>query len=352
MTTVEYWRKVVIGSQTSVLDVMKVIDRGALRVALVTDEANRLIGVVTDGDIRRGLLNGVNMKDPVERVMAREPTVARATDAEDRVLALMTSKSIDHMPIIDEEGRLIGLKTLRELASREQRKNWVVLMAGGLGSRMGPLTKTCPKPMLKVGTKPILELILESFAAHGFYKFYVSVNYRKEVIQDYFRDGSDWGVDIHYLEEDERRGTAGPLALLPEVPEEPFFVMNGDLLTQINFKNILEFHEEHGSLATLCVRKVEQAIPYGVVHTRQHTLLGIEEKPVQEYFINAGIYLLDPQVVDYIPRNTYFDMPDLFHKVIASGHATAAFPFLDYWMDIGRMADLKQASQDYSEVFS
>ncbi|HIJ85880.1 MAG: Nucleotidyl transferase [Magnetococcales bacterium] len=352
MTAVEYWRRVVIGSQTSVLDVMKVIDRGALRVALVTDESSRLMGVVTDGDIRRGLLSGVNMKDPVEQVMARSPTVARSSDAEERVLALMTSKSIDHMPIVDDEGRLIGLKTLRELASREQRNNWVVLMAGGLGSRMGPLTKSCPKPMLKVGTKPILELILESFAAYGFKQFFFSVNYRKEIIQDYFKDGSAWGVDIQYLEEDDRRGTAGPLSLLPEVPQDPFFVMNGDLLTQINYKNILEFHEEHGSLATLCVRKVEQAIPYGVVHTHQHTLLSIEEKPVQEYFINAGIYLLDPKVMSYIPTNTYFDMPDLFHKVIEHGHATAAFPFLDYWMDIGRMADLKQASRDYPEVFN
>ncbi|MBF0131485.1 MAG: nucleotidyltransferase family protein [Magnetococcales bacterium] len=352
MTAVEYWRKVVIGSQTSVLDVMKVIDRGALRVALVTDESSRLIGVVTDGDIRRGLLSGINMKDPVENVMARTPTVARISDSEDRVLALMTSKSIDHMPVVDEDGHLIGLKTLRELASREQRNNWVVLMAGGLGSRMGPLTKSCPKPMLKVGSKPILELILESFAADGFKQFYFSVNYRKEIIQDYFKDGSDWGVTIQYLEEQDRRGTAGPLALLPEMPEDPFFVMNGDLLTQINYKNILEFHEEHGSLATLCVRKVEQSIPYGVVHTDHHTLLRIEEKPVQEYFINAGIYLLDPKVIDYIPENTYFDMPDLFHRVIAKGHATAAFPFLDYWMDIGRMGDLQQASRDYPEVFS
>lgn len=352
MTTVKYWRQVIIRPQATVLDAMQVIDRGALQVALVVDADSRLMGVVTDGDIRRGLLGGVSLKEPVENIMCHHPTIAKTTDSNEQILSIMANKVIGHIPILDEQGHLVGLKTLQELSQSEQRDNWVVLMAGGLGSRLGPLTRDCPKPLLKVGDKPILELIMESFIAYGFRQFFISVNYRREMIREYFGDGSQWGVDIAYLEESDRRGTAGPLALLPQRPKEPIFVMNGDLLTRINFQNILDFHREHGSLATLCVRKMEQVIPYGVVHTHQHNLLSIEEKPVQEYFVNAGIYLLDPSVLDYIPHGEYFDMPDLFRKVIDHGHSTVAFPFLDYWLDIGRMGDFKQACRDYPEVFS
>ncbi|MBF0127959.1 MAG: NTP transferase domain-containing protein, partial [Magnetococcales bacterium] len=224
--------------------------------------------------------------------------------------------------------------------------------AGGLGSRLAPLTDMIPKPLLKVGSKPILEVILESFIAYGFHRFFLSVNYRKEMIKEYFGDGSGWGVEIDYLEENGRLGTAGSLSLFKERPEKPFFVMNGDLLTRINFQHVLDFHLEHQSRATLCVRKVEQTVPYGVVRLDAHRLVTIEEKPVQEYFVNAGIYLLDPEVLSFIPGGQYFDMPTLFQNIIKRGETTAAFPFLDYWMDIGRMGDFRQACRDYPEVFA
>ena len=204
---------------------------------------------------------------------------------------------------------------------------------------------------MKVGSKPILELILESYIAHGYHNFYVSVNYKKEMIQDYFGDGSDWGVTIRYLEEEERLGTAGSLALLPETPTEPFFVMNGDLLTRINFNDILNFHNEHDSKATLCIRKMEQTIPYGVVETHRHQLVGIEEKPVHSYFVNAGIYLLEPEVLPLLSVSGNYDMPELFQQIVDHGYETAAFPFLDYWLDIGRRGDFHQACQDYPELF-
>lgn len=352
MTITKFWRQVIINQQTTVLDAMQVIDKGSLQVALVTDASSRLLGVVTDGDIRRGLLRGVSFRDSVEQVMCYNPTVAKETDSIDRILSLMASKEIEQVPIVDADGFLVGLKTLEELTHPRPRDNWVILMAGGLGSRLGDLTKSCPKPLLKVGSKPILEVILESFISQGFYKFFLSVNYKKEMIQQHFGDGSRWGVDIQYIEETERRGTAGPLAMLPEVPSKPFFVMNGDLLTRINFHNILDFHNQNASMATLCVRKIEQTIPYGVVHVDKHHLVNIEEKPVQEYFVNAGIYLLDPCVINYVPREKYFDMPDLFRQMIDQGYETTAFPFLDYWLDIGRMSDFKQACQDYPEFFS
>ncbi|MBF0448778.1 MAG: nucleotidyltransferase family protein [Magnetococcales bacterium] len=351
VTSVENWRLVVIQPCATIMDAITVIDKGALRVALVVDEQYHLLGVVTDGDVRRALLSRVDLSESVTQVMCSQPFVAYVSDSHEKIFSLMNAKTIEHIPVLSEDGTLVGLKTLREMARPQTRDNWVVLMAGGLGSRLGPLTKECPKPMLKVGVKPILQLIIESYIAHGYYRFYISVNYKKEIIQNYFGNGSDWGVEIRYLEEEGRLGTAGSLALLPEIPSEPFFVMNGDLLTRINFNDILEFHLEHNSKATLCVRKMEQTIPYGVVQTKQHQLLGIEEKPVQSYFVNAGIYLLDPSVLPFLSGANNFDMPDLFRRVIEKGHETAAFPFLDYWLDIGQRGDFHQACEDVSSVF-
>ncbi|WP_420906588.1 nucleotidyltransferase family protein [Candidatus Magnetaquiglobus chichijimensis] len=348
----ERWRMILVRPDQSILEAVRVIDKGALRLALVTDAAEHLLGVVTDGDVRRALLKRVDMKEPVMTIMNISPTFARPADSRERILAMMHAKRIEHVPIVDDEGRMMGLETMHNLSVPAPRDNWVVLMAGGLGSRLAPLTDVIPKPLLKVGSKPILEVILESFISHGFHRFFLSVNYRREMIKEYFGDGSAWGVEIVYLEENGRLGTAGSLSLFPEKPTQPFFVMNGDLLTRINFNHVLNFHLEHQSRATLCVRKVEQTVPYGVVRLDAHRLVTIEEKPVQEYFVNAGIYLLDPEVLPLIPPNQYFDMPTLFQAIIKQGETTAAFPFLDYWMDIGRMGDFRQACRDYPEVFA
>ncbi|MEO5378967.1 MAG: nucleotidyltransferase family protein [Magnetococcus sp. DMHC-6] len=346
------WQSVLLQPSTPIIEAMGIINNGALRVGLVVDDKNCLVGIVTDGDVRRGLLQKIDIKEPVSRVMNHNPVTAKATDTRERLLNLMGAMHLEHIPLIDHQNHLVGLETLYRLAQTPKRDNLVVIMAGGLGTRLAPLTDHCPKPLLRVGAKPILEVILESFISHGFHRFLFSVNYRKGMIQDHFGDGSDWGVTISYLEENGRLGTAGSLALLPDIPQEPFFVMNGDLLTSIHFGRILDFHMEKKSVATICVRKIQQSIPYGVVRLDSHRLLGIEEKPVQEYFVNAGIYLLDPEVLAFIPPTSgIFDMPFLFQKVIESGLPTAAFPFLDYWLDIGRMGDFHQACKDYPEVF-
>lgn len=351
MSTCKNWRSVLVHPETTLLETIKTLDKGALRIALVVTEDNRLVGVVTDGNIRRGLLNHIGMNEPVKKIMHPNPVTAKASDSREHILSLMGARDIEHIPVLDEAGVIIGLEILHRLTRPEPRDNWVVLMAGGLGSRLGPLTKECPKPLLRVGPKPILEVILESFLEYGFKRFYLSVNYRKNMIQEYFGDGSSWGAEIRYLEEKERLGTAGSLSLLPERPELPFFVMNGDLLTRINFQHILDFHAKHQAHATLCVRRVEQTVPFGVVEMAQHRLVNIEEKPVHNYFVNAGIYLLDPGLLPLIPNNRYLDMPDLFRKAIKNGHETAAFPFLDYWMDIGQMGDFNKACQEYPQVF-
>ncbi|MBF0142929.1 MAG: nucleotidyltransferase family protein [Magnetococcales bacterium] len=348
----DHWRTVLVGPEVPILEAIQVIDRGGLGVALVVDAADRLLGTVTDGDVRRGLLLHLQLDTPVQKVMNRQPTVAREEDTREHILSIMRTRDFDHIPVVDDLGRVVGLKTLRQLARPKRRDNWVVIMAGGLGSRLGPLTEDCPKPLLKVGSKPILETILESFIDHGFHRFFLSVNYKKRMIKEHFGDGNRWGVEIRYLEERERLGTAGSLALLPEVPREPFFVMNGDLLTRIHYPQILEFHQDHGAFATICVRRVEETVPYGVVELDRHQLIDIEEKPVRAYHVNAGIYLLDPVVLPLLPGNhERFDMTDLFRKVIARGWPTAAFPFLDYWLDIGRMPDFHRANLEYPEVF-
>jgi NDP-sugar pyrophosphorylase family protein len=227
----------------------------------------------------------------------------------------------------------------------------VVLMAGGMGRRLHPITCDCPKPLIQVGNKPILETILENFIAHGFRRFYISVNYKAEMIKKHFGDGGRWGVEIRYIDEEFALGTAGPLGCLPERSAAPIIVMNGDILTQVNFHQLLAFHAEHRSKATMCVREYDFQIPYGVINLQHHRLVDIEEKPVQRFFVNAGIYALEPEVISMIPKNKHCDMPGLFKEVLQQGYETAAFPVREYWMDVGRIDDLERAKLEYSEVF-
>lgn len=345
------WKDTLIAPTASILQALEKIDTTALQIALVVGENNSLLGTVTDGDIRRGILKGLPLERPVQEIMHRTPTVARLNDSRENILALMKLKTLSHIPVIDDQNRVVGLEIFAELMQSGERDNWVVLMAGGLGSRLQPLTQQCPKPLIHVGNKPILETILENFLEYGFRRFYFSVNYKAEMIEDYFGDGSRWGAEIHYIHEEKPLGTAGPLGCLPTRPTAPVLVMNGDILTRVNFQQFLDFHEAHRSLATMCVREYEFQVPYGVVRLDQHRVIGIEEKPLQRFFVSAGIYALDPAVLEFIPPNTSFDMPQLFNGIIERQLETAAFPIREYWLDIGRMDDLERAKLEYAEVF-
>jgi NDP-sugar pyrophosphorylase family protein len=220
-------------------------------------------------------------------------------------------------------------------------------MAGGLGERLRPLTDSCPKPMLHVGGKPILENILESFIDQGFCNFFISVNYMAEAIIDYFGDGSCWGVSINYLREDKRLGTAGALSLLPSTPEEPFFVMNGDLLTKIRFDSMLQFHKEHKAAATMAVREYDFQVPYGVVKMNGAQIQSIDEKPIHKFFVSAGIYLLAPEVMAHVPNGQHLDMPNLFEQTSSAGGVATAFPLREYWIDIGRLEEFEKAQNEW-----
>ncbi|MBI3315522.1 MAG: nucleotidyltransferase family protein, partial [Candidatus Omnitrophica bacterium] len=293
------WRKTLVRPSVKIRQVLKTIDEGSFRIALVVDKDRRLLGTVTDGDARRGILRGISLDDRAERVMKKDPVSVRIYEDKARMLRIMREKQVFQMPLLDAEGRVVGLELLDELEEKPQGKeNWVVLMAGGLGSRLKPLTDHCPKPLLRVGKKPLLETILENFVEYGFRKFYFSVHYKDEMVKGHFGDGSDWGVEIRYLHEDERLGTAGGLGLIQERPAKPLIVMNGDLLTKVNFNHLLDFHAEQKAAGTLCLREYDFQVPYGVVRLdSRHGVRGIDEKPVQRFFINAGIYVIEPGVL-------------------------------------------------------
>lgn len=345
------WRSIMVSPDAPILKVIEIIDAGAKQLALVVDGNGRLLGTVTDGDIRRGLLKGRLLNDKVSLVMNSYPTVASPYDSRENILALMKVRQLYQIPVVDEEGRVIHVEMLNDLLRPELKDNWVVLMAGGLGTRLRPLTYDCPKPLLEVGNKPLLETILLNFIDQGFHRFFISINYKAEMIKDYFGDGSRWNVEIRYLHEDQSLGTAGALSLLPEKPAQPIFVMNGDLLTKVNFEQMLDFHITHQAKGTMCVREYDYQIPYGVVNLDKHRLLRIEEKPLQRYFVNAGIYVLDPTVIELIPENNFFDMPSLFEKLMKQQEETIAFPIREYWLDIGRISDFERANVEFAEVF-
>jgi len=345
------WKSILVTPDTPILNVIQIIDRSGFQIALVVDSARRLLGTVTDGDIRRGILKQIPLVDPVERIMFKTPTTGGLHHTREQLLGRMREKGLKHIPIVDDAGRPVGIQSLIELVEPEIRNNFVVLMAGGLGTRLRPLTESCPKSLLKVGGKPVLETIVENFVEFGFKKFYIAVNYKAEMIENYFGDGSRYNIQIAYLHEEKKLGTAGALSLIPQNTRAPIIVMNGDLLTRINFQHLLNFHSEHQATATMCVRDYQIQVPYGVVHADGHLLRTIDEKPIHNFFVNAGIYVLEPHVIDLIPPNTYYDMTALFQDIVTRHLRTVVFPIREYWLDIGRMKDLEQADIDFCDTF-
>ena len=346
------WNNILIDKNTTLLETMKIIDDSSLQFAVVVDDGNYLLGTVTDGDIRRGILRGEGLNVPIKQVMNASPLTATIRYNYSDCLNLLKKHKLKQLPIVDMDNRIVDIIFADEDPAAKSNGNSVILMAGGLGTRLRPLTENVPKPMLNVGNKPILETIIEGFKQHGFTNFILSVNYKKEVIQNYFQDGSALGVSITYIEEDKRMGTAGPLSLLKKKPTSPFFVMNGDLLTKVNFEQLLRFHEDSNAVATMCVREYEYQIPYGVIETDGQQLVSIKEKPLQRSFVNAGIYVLSPEIFDYLPQNKFYDMPDLFKQLIEKQKNVSAFPLREYWLDIGHLADFERADDEYSSYFN
>lgn len=345
------WQRVLITPETCILKAMEIIDQCAIGTVIVVDSEKKLLGIVTDGDVRRGILNKISLDSPVSLIMNHNPKYAYYGEDQTSILNTMKKFSLHHLPIVDESMQIVHIELMDNFIKNPHYDNTVVIMAGGYGTRLRPLTNDCPKPLLKIDNKPMLEIIFDQFINYGFKKFILSLNYRGDMIKNHFGNGQHLGVDITYLEEDTPLGTAGALSLMQETPEKPFIVMNGDIMTQINFQHLLEFHNQHHAAATLCVREYQHTIPYGVVSIEKDRLVALEEKPQQQFYINAGIYVLDPCVLPLITSHVAMDMPELIERLISKNLSTAVFPIREYWLDIGKPDDFKQASKDYRELF-
>ena len=336
---------------STIKDALQTINNGGLQIAIVVDENDSLVGTVTDGDIRRGLLNGLDLNSNINLIVHKSPSIANVGDTKESILKIALAKKLHKIPLIDELGKLVGIEDIEDIIKPVSKTNKVILMVGGLGTRLRPLTQDTPKPMLKVGNKPILQTIVEKFAEYGFVNITMCVNFNADIIEDYFGDGKEFGVNIDYILEQKRMGTAGALSLLKERPNEPFFVMNGDLLTNVNFEHILNYHTLNKATATMCVREYDYEVPYGVVKMNDNKIIEIAEKPVQKFFVSAGIYMLSPEILDLIPQNEFYDMPTLFEKAISKGKNVISFPIHEYWIDIGRLEEYQKANEEYAKIF-
>lgn len=346
------FQKTLLSPSATIRRALEIIDSGNMKIALVADEKHTLLGTLTDGDVRRAILGGRGLDDSIETIYFRTPITCGINDTKEKILQLAIAHKLYQIPVVDAGGRIVGIAEIDELLQPRNRPNKVVLMAGGLGTRLSPLTDTTPKPMLHVGNKPILETIIDNFAKHGYTDIILSVSYKSHIIEEYFGDGAAFGVRIEYVHEAKRMGTAGALTLLRDNLTEPFFVMNGDLLTNINFEHMHDYHLSHQAIATMAVREYDFQVPYGVVNISDGKILSIEEKPIHKFFVSAGIYMLSPQTLEHVPEDEFFDMPTLFEKLISDNYNAISFPIREYWLDIGRISDYERANNEYSGVFS
>ena len=340
-----------IGKEWSLQNAISLMDKSRLGIALVVDGERHLLGTITDGDIRRAMLDRIQLDQPVSVVLQRKAStphakpVTASVDADrSTCLQLLKEHRILHLPLLDHEQRVAGLVALDDFVPNETSLQAVV-MAGGLGSRLTPLTQDTPKPMLPVGDRPIMEIIIQKLRDVGIKQVKVTTHHQSDKITSYFKDGKDFGVELSYVTEDRPLGTIGGLGLL-EVPRETTLVINGDILTQVDFRAMLTYHKEHQADLTLAVRHYDVKVPYGVVECDGPVVRRINEKPMVGFFVNAGIYLLEPSVYKFIPNGVRFDMTDLIQRLLQEGRLVVSFPIREYWLDIGEHSEYVQAGED------
>lgn len=342
------WREAVLSPSASIKQAITTLNETGLQIILVLDAHDTLLGTLTDGDIRRGLLKGLTLDDAIESAMRSNSLVVPPEMGRDMVLQLMKANRLRQLPVVDTGHKVMGLHLWDEIAV-PSFPNTMVIMAGGLGTRLRPHTESCPKPMLPVAGKPMLEHIIERAKAEGFAHFVIAVQYLGHIIEEHFGNGEQFGVRIEYLRETTPLGTAGGLSLLTPRPELPFIVINGDVLSDIRYGELLDFHTRHAAVATMAVRLHEWQHPFGVVQTQGVDIVGFEEKPVARTHINAGIYALSPEALGGMAANSRCDMPTLFEQLQAMGKRTVAYPMHEPWLDVGRPDDLNRANAENSE---
>ena len=342
------WEDALSDSNISFEAAIAKLNNIGLRVLFFVDADRKLLGTLTDGDVRRAVLNRVPLEAQVSEVMNTNPATALISESTENAMNLMKSLRLLHVPIIGEDGRVVSVLSYESIDKKKTCNNPVFIMAGGFGKRLQPLTNNCPKPMLKIGGKPILEHILVQCRNSGFNRIFISTHFLPEVICDYFEDGKKWGLDIQYVHEEKPLGTGGALGLLPhDEIREPILMMNGDLLTSVDLANLLDFHNQHEGTATVCVHKYEHQVPFGVVENENDHITGIIEKPTYQAFVNSGIYALDPEVVRSVRPNSKIDMPTLIQNKLDKRDVVKMFPLHEQWSDIGRPEDLREAISEF-----
>ena len=350
MINEDIWKKAVLSPETLVRDAISILSDTGLRIVLIVDSNLSLLGTVTDGDIRRGLMKGLSLDSSIEEIVNRDPVFVDKRCSRVKVLEIMSAKRIFQIPVVNEDSKLIGLHLWDEITSPIVRRNVVVIMAGGKGTRLLPRTEKTPKPMLSIAGKPILEHIINQAKKDGFTNFVLAIHYLGHVIEEYFGDGSSFGVKIDYIREDSPMGTAGALRLLNPKPEEAFIVSNGDVLTDIKFGDILDFHLHSDAEATMAVQVQEFQSAFGVVKTQGIHVIGYEEKPIQRSLVNAGVYVLNPTTLELIEGLKFCDMPTLLDKITFNGSSIVAFPIHESWRDLGTLQDFSQAEIDLNSI--
>jgi dTDP-glucose pyrophosphorylase len=340
------WETALLHAESTIQDAIRNLDQSAMQIIMVTDAQGRLVGTITDGDIRRGLLRGLTLSSDIDSLINHNAVVVPPAMSRELVTQLMHTNKIFQLPIVDENRRIVGLHLRDEILTPQGKDNLFVIMAGGKGVRLLPHTENCPKPMLPVAGKPMLEHIIEKASFEGFQNIIISVHYLGHMIEDYFQEGNKWGVRITYLRESAPLGTGGALSLIPKIPELPFLVTNGDVMTDIRYSELLEFHLRHQAAATMAVRQYEWQHPFGVVKTQGVDILGFEEKPMHRSHVNAGIYALNPEALNVMVKGEHCDMPGVFMRLSGKGKRVIVYPMHEPWIDVGREEDLLKANRE------
>jgi dTDP-glucose pyrophosphorylase/CBS domain-containing protein len=343
----------IIRLEDSLRQTMSCIDKNGSGIAFIVDDEMHLLGTLSDGDVRRAILKGLSLDVKVsdvsierEKQVGHGPITAPLQTSHATLLRLMNDHGIRHIPIIDDQQRLVDVASLTDFAKEYELPLTAVVMAGGFGSRLRPLTDNTPKPMLHVGDRPILQRTVERLKKSGINKVNLTTHYKAEAISDHFGDGSKFGVAINYVHEDQPLGTAGALSLLQE-DDDPLLVINGDIVTEVDFRSMLNYHRENRACLTVGVRQYDLQVPYGVLECEGPAVRGVSEKPKLQFLVNAGVYLLEAEAKKHIPSGRRFDMTDLIQALIKANKRVVSFPIVEYWLDVGQRLDYERAVSDH-----
>lgn len=343
-------KSICVRTQYSIIDTMKHIDTCGKGIVYVVNDEKKLIGTITDGDIRRAIIDGAKINDSIDKFVNRNPVKANENFSNEQMKQLMIQKAVRELPIVNGNNEFIDTVSLNELIIPKGKNNMVLIMAGGLGTRLKELTKEIPKPMLNLGDRPIMQHIIERFKISGFNKFLVSVNYKSEIIENYFQDGSNYECTIEYLKEKQRMGTAGAITLAKHKIKDDFFVINGDIYCTVDLNKVMNFHKENNNDVTIVSVKRSVSVPYGVLNISGNDINAITEKPNYEFLISGGIYCLSPGIMSLIPEGQYYEITDLFNVCLSKGLKVRHYTMEDYWIDIGRIEDYNKINNEIYDL--